>query len=61
MQSKKSIRIWECHSCDNTRSCAIVGNLHTKHFKAVCRECNPKLYEQISEHQKNRWLRGETV
>jgi len=61
MQSKKSIRIWECHTCGSARSCAVVGEMYTKRFKATCHICDPALYKNVSEEQKNKWLKGGAI
>tara|TARA_Y100000310_G_scaffold56603_1_gene51962 strand:- start:2120 stop:2305 length:186 start_codon:yes stop_codon:yes gene_type:complete len=58
MWVKKSIRVWECHTCGKERSCAIIRNELLQQFQVVCYACDNQTYEKISEEQKERWLRG---
>ena len=58
MWVKTSIRIWECHTCGDERSCAIVRNEFKRQFQVVCYICDPQTYKKISEEQKERWLHG---
>lgn len=61
MPTPRNIRVWECHSCGTTRSCAVSGEIYTKKFDALCYKCDPVLYENVSEEQKNKWLKGATL